>query len=74
MMTFLMTLILSSVLNAKRTQFNQIIDEVNNQKVGWTAELSSDIDYDDESSLVAKLGAIPITEDEAQSEMIEINK
>jgi cathepsin B len=69
----LMSLILCATLNARRTQFSKIVEDVNQQVVGWTAQLNPDIDYDDESALVAKLGAISLTETQAQAEIAEIN-
>jgi cathepsin B len=69
MVNFSLIFVLCSVLNAQRVQYNHIIAEVNQVKAGWTAELISDIDYDDEVSLIKRLGAILISDDQARKEI-----
>lgn len=69
----LMSLIFCATLNARRTQFSKIVEEVNLKAAGWTAQLSPDIDYEDDDSLTGRLGALSVTEEQAQAEIDEIN-
>jgi cathepsin B len=71
-LSFFVALILLSIMNSQRTQYNQIIQQVNQVNAGWSAGMISGFDYDDETSLIGKLGTIPISEDEAQNELSDI--
>jgi cathepsin B len=73
MKSLLMILILCATLNTRRTQFSQIVEEVNLKAVGWTAQLNPGIDYENEADLVGRLGALRITEEQAQAELAELN-
>ena len=43
---------------SQRSQYSAIVSQINNMNNTWTAGLSTDINYDDESQLKSKLGAI----------------